>query len=159
MKQSLIYFIFSVVFMGAFTYFYFNPPAIYYLFLLPYGIIIYSIHMNKLKKWRENVYKEIDNINDSALKKAIPMNYMYNIIAENGIGFIYSYKFIFKFSKNDIQLVIPFSDISKVEPSTVLYFFTGINMQLKDGSIKRFIIEKKQQIEVSECINSLLQQS
>lgn len=112
--------------------------------------------MNKLKKWREEVYREIDNINDSALIKAIPMNYMCKIVAENGIGYIYPSNFIFKSFRNDMRLVIPYLDILKVEPSRVLYFIPGIKVQLKNGSVRRFIIEKSRQKEFIECINQYL---
>lgn len=156
MRLFLIYFCFPIAFMGVFTYFYFNPPAIFYLLLLPYGIVTYCIYMNKLKKWREEVYHEIDNIKDSALIKAIPMNYMCKIVAESGIGYIYPSNFIFKSFRNDMRLAIPYLDILKVESSRVLYFIPGIKVQLKDGTIKRFIIEKSRQKEFIACINQYL---
>lgn len=157
MKLFLICFIFPTIFMGVFTYFYFDPAAIYYLWLLPFGIVTYGIYINKYKKWTEEVYHEIDNLRDSALIKAIPMNYMCRIVAENGIGYIYTDEFIFKTFRDDMRLTIPFSNILKVEVSRVLYFNAGINIQLKDGGIKKFVIEKKRQKEFIECIKQYLQ--
>lgn len=156
MKLFLICLFFPVVFMGAFTYFYFNPPVIYYLLLLPYGMATYIVYINKHKKWKEEVYHEIDNINDSALIMAVPMNYMCKIVAENGIGYIYPSNFIFRSFRSDVQLTIPFSNIIKVKASSILYFNTGISLQLKDGNIKKFVIEKKRQKEFIECINQYL---
>lgn len=157
MKLFLICFLFPIIFMGIFTYFYFDPAPIYYLLLLPFGLVTYSIYINRYKRWREEVYREIDNLRDSALIKAIPLNYMCRIVAENGIGYIYTDELIFRTFKGDIRLTIPFSDILKVEASRVLYFNTGINILLKDGCIKKFVIEEKRQKEFIECMKQYIQ--
>lgn len=152
MKLFLLHFIISVTIMGAFTYFYFHPPVVYYLFLLPYGFITYSMRMNRQKKWRRNMYDEIDSINNSALIKAMPMNYWCKLTAENGIGYIYPTRFTFKSYSNEMKLTIPLANIAKVEPYKFWHFFAGIHILLKDGNIKKFVIDEDRQNEFIECI-------
>ena len=57
---------------------------------------------------------EINFLNDSALIKAILMNYMCKFVGESGIGFLYPSVLIFESVKKDFKLEIPYSDVLKL---------------------------------------------
>lgn len=156
MKTIFFYFCFPVIFMGIFTYFYFNPPIVIYLLLIPYGLFTYYIRVKKQKKWKKDINTEIENITDSSLLKVIPMNYLCRIVAINGIGYIYPSKLIFKSFKKDIRLEILFSNMIKVDFLETGCFSYGIKIILKDNTIKKFIVERKEQKEIIECLNQQL---
>lgn len=114
-KNILISFCFPVIFMGIFTYFFFNNPPVYlYLLLIPYGLFRLWLALKGQRKYRELIYNEINSLNDMTLIKAIPMNYMCKFVGESGIGFLYPSVFIFESVKKDLKLEIPYSDILKL---------------------------------------------
>ncbi len=149
-KEILLNFCFPVIFMGVFTYWFFDPPIWLYLLLIPYGLVTFSLRHNNMKKYREKIYNEINAHSDKNFIKAVSMNYMCTFIGESGIGYIYPTVFVFESLKKDFTFDIPYSTIVKVETSKIL---SKLTICLEDGSQSKFIIEESRWKEVVDCIN------
>lgn len=153
-KNILINFCFPVIFMGIFTYFFFNNPSVYvYLLLIPYGLFNLWFALKRQKKYRELIYNEINSLNDITLIKAIPMNYMCKIVGESGIGFLYPSVFIFESVKKDFKLEIPYSDILKLDGNKI---FSGMVIYQKNNRKSKFIMEESKWKEFMTCISKQL---
>ena len=139
--------------MGAFTYFIFNPPLYLYLLLIPYGLVRLKLALKTQKKHRGLIYDEINSLNDVALIKAIPMNYMCKIVAEGGIGFLYPSVFIFESTKGDLKLEIPYTDILELGGNK---FFCSLVIYQKDNRKSKFVIEESRWKEFMASINEQL---
>ena len=155
-KNILINFCFPIMFMGIFTYFFFNNPSVYlYLLLIPYGLFRLWSALKGQKKYKELIYNEINSLNDSALIKAIPMNYMCKFVGESGIGFLYPSVFIFESVKKDFKLEIPYSDVLKLGGNKIL---SSMVIYQKNNRKSKFIMEESKWEEFMDCISEQLKE-
>lgn len=155
-KNILISFCFPIMFMGIFTYFFFNNPSVYlYLLLIPYGLFRLWSALKGQKKYKELIYNEINSLNDSALIKAIPMNYMCKFVGESGIGFLYPSVFIFESVKKDFKLEIPYSDVLKLGGNKIL---SSMVIYQKNNRKSKFIMEESKWKEFMDCISEQLKE-
>lgn len=92
-------------------------------------------------------------MNDTALIKVIPMNYMCKIVGESGIGFLYPSVFIFESVKKDFKLEIPYCDILKLGSNKIL---SSMVIYPKNNRKSKFIMEESKWKKIMDCISEQL---
>lgn len=144
MKRFFLHFCFPIVFMGIFVRFYFNPPAIIYLSLLPYGIVTYYYRaVYVLNKYKKKTLAEIYKQKDPQLLKAIPMKYLCKMVAIDGIGYFYADWMSFKSNSGEIQMEIFYTDIAHIDRFNNMYILKGVLLHLKNDKTFKFVADKQ----------------